>query len=126
MTAKKIEDEEDAAKAAIEEAVEEVQRVMSGPPREEKYEEEAEEVIKYIRNRGDLRIGQLILNAAVLSMDAPEEGEEVQPGEWRDYMDKIKADEHRHAFNIEDDELLENLKKMFKAHDAWENKVKED
>lgn len=53
-------DEEDEVRAFI-------NKVVSKKPREERYAEETEEIVKYIKNRGDLRVGQAIINAVMSS-----------------------------------------------------------
>lgn len=91
------------------------------PPREEGWEEETEKVFEAIRNRGDLRIGQLIVNAVreeVNCPDRPEKKEikDLDDEEAREYMEELRMHEEkckaaieRKIWSIEADELAELL-----------------
>lgn len=91
------------------------------PPREEGWEEETEKVFEAIRNRGDMRIGQLIINAIseeVNYPDRPEKKEitELDDEEAEKYVEELKKHEaeckaaiERKIWSIEADELAELL-----------------
>jgi len=84
------------------------------PAREEYYEEETEKVVEAIRNRGDQRIGQLILNLvrsqnkknyyAEYDFDDVETAEEVQEKRNKALRER-KTDIYNKLWNIEADEL---------------------
>lgn len=91
-------------------------------PREEGWKEETEEIFEHIRNRGDLRIGQLIINAVSRDIDFPDhphKGEDVQDleeDELREYIEeskqheaKCKARIERRIWSMEADKLLKLL-----------------
>lgn len=91
-------------------------------PREEGWKEETEQIIEHIRNRGDLRIGQLIINAVSKDVDRPERPkrdksvEEMTDEEAEEYMKelenheyKCKAQLEQRIWSIEADRLLKLL-----------------
>lgn len=95
------------------------------PPREEGWNEETEKIIEIIRNRGDQRIGQLIINA--ISRDIEYEKpdlsdtniEDMTEEEAAEKIDKIersrkayKAKLEQKIWGIEADELAELLQKL--------------
>jgi hypothetical protein len=75
-------------------------------PREEGWEEETEEILDRIRNRGDQRIGQYLLNAVNHDMD---DGVEMWKG--REKMSQ-REKEQTVLWNMEAPELLEALKEL--------------
>lgn len=86
------------------------------PPREEMYEEETEKVIEAIRNRGDQRIGQFILNLIRSEYDrdvfAEYDFEDVENFEdvrrkRREALREMRSEQFQKLWNIEDDELAE-------------------
>jgi len=91
------------------------------PPREEGWKEETEEVFEAIKNRGDLRIGQAIINAVSDEVNYPERPEEKKITELNDeevkehieklrqHQEKRKAAIERKIWSIEADELAELL-----------------
>ena len=95
------------------------------PPREKGWNEETEKIIEIIRNRGDQRIGQLIINA--ISRDIEYEKpdlsdtniEDMTEEEAAEKIDKIdrnrkayKAKIEQKIWGIEADELAELLQKL--------------
>ena len=93
-------------------------------PREEGWEEETEEIIEHIRNRGDLRIGQLLINAVSrdLEHESPAEPEkdvsEMTYEEAEEYVRQLKNHRYREKakieqklWSIEADKLAELLNK---------------
>ena len=98
------------------------------PPREEGWKKETEQIIFQLRNRGDQRIGQQILNAIRNEYDdelpSPKEMvdydkdlEDMSDEEMSDYLDRIsqaeaarKAKVENILWNMEAPELLEALK----------------
>jgi hypothetical protein len=95
------------------------------PPREEGWEEETEEVIEHIRNRSDLRIGQLLINAVSrdLEHEPPSEPEkdvtDMTDEEAEEYVQQLKNHRHREKakieqklWGIEADRLLKLLDKF--------------
>lgn len=80
------------------------------PPREEGWEQETEQIINRLRNRGDQRIGQLLINA-VRSSDKYDKYQEN--GAFRTEKEMVE----QILWNIEAPELLEGLKelKLFKG-----------
>ena len=91
-------------------------------PREEGWSEETEQIIEHIRNRGDLRIGQLLINAIspdVKLPERPEREEDVKEmsseevaeyvEELRQHEEKCKARVERKLWSIEADRLLKLL-----------------
>ena len=82
------------------------------PPREDGWTEETEEICDRIRNRGDQRIGQLLINAVSHAVDS-ESHEDVESRE-----DVALASANRKAaieqklWNIEAPELLKLLRQQ--------------
>lgn len=91
-------------------------------PREEGWREETERIIKHIRNRGDLRIGQLLINAISQDIEHEEPIEiDKQPEEMmeKEAQERIKElEKHRYKekakveqkiWNVEANKLLKLL-----------------
>jgi len=87
-------------------------RESDRPPRQEGWTEETEEICDRIRNRGDQRIGQLLINAVSHAVDS-ESYEDVESRE-----DVALASANRKAaieqklWNIEAPELLKLLRQQ--------------
>ena len=94
-------------------------------PREKGWEEETEEIIEHLRNRGDQRIGQLLINAVKRDMkplERPEKKkdiEEMTDKEAAEYIEEIdhfqakeKARIEQKLWGVEADELLKMLKNL--------------
>lgn len=92
------------------------------PPREKGFKEETEKIAEILHNRGDQRIGQLLINAVskevkmperperekdVTEMDEEEAAEYIE--ELRIHEEKCKARIERKIWSIEADRLLELL-----------------
>jgi len=97
---------------------EEFQPTSDRPPREKLYEEETEQIINKIRNRGDQRIGQLIINAISKSSDLPEPPSEEKLEKMKpedavkkieQYQKKRKGAIEQRIWSMEADTLLEYL-----------------
>jgi len=99
-------------------------------PREEGYKKETEQIIFQLRNRGDQRVGQLILNAVRKyyddevpdpseMVDFDKSVEEMSDEEMENYLEKMERAEtaqkawlENQLWNMEAPELLEALKTM--------------
>jgi hypothetical protein len=97
------------------------------PPREEGWEEETEKIIEHIKNRGDQRIGQLIVNAVSKEIefeppahldkdvqDLTDEEVEEHMDKIRNYRNEYKSRIEQKIWNIEADELAELLQELQK------------
>jgi len=94
-------------------------------PREKGWEEETEQIIEHIRNRGDLRIGQLLINAISKDVEMPdrpepegdikdldEEEAKAYIEECRHHRNKCKAKVEQAIWNMEADKLLKLLDQL--------------
>jgi len=92
------------------------------PPREQGWEQETEKIIQHIKNRGDQRIGQLLINVVGQDIEPPEftepekEASEMTEKELQKHTNEIKnkrakykADIEQKLWSIEADELLQKL-----------------
>lgn len=82
------------------------------PPREKLYEEETEKICELLRNRGDQRIGQLLLNAISQEVDF----EEVQDPESLEEIERVRyknrAKQESRLWSIDAPELLKLLEDL--------------
>lgn len=94
-------------------------------PREKGWEEETEKIIEHIRNRGDQRIGQLLVNAVsqdLESLERPERDKDIEDMTDAEAAEYIQEIDHYHAkqkaqveqklWGIEADELLKLLNQL--------------
>lgn len=65
-------------------------------PREKGWDEETEKIVEHLRNRGDQRIGQLLINAVSKEVDTPE-----RPERDKDIDDMTEEEVSQHIKNIE-------------------------
>lgn len=100
------------------------------PLREEGWEEETEQIIEHIRNRGDLRIGQLLINAVskdVKMLERPEREKDIEDMTEEEAAEYIKElENHRYKekarleqkiWSIEADRLLKLLNEFKNTED---------
>lgn len=94
-------------------------------PREKGWKKETKQIAEILHNRGDLRIGQLIINAITNDIDFPdhphkdENLQDLEGGELREYIQESKKYEaeckaliERKLWGIEADRLLKLLKQF--------------
>lgn len=98
-----------------EDLMRELRRVREGPKREEKYEEETDRIGFLLHHRGDLRIGQLLVNIARNEVNFPFNADNPH--------EALAQRVETFLFNVEDDklaELLEDEIDKMHAAETWE------
>ena len=83
------------------------------PPRQEGWEEETEEIFDYLRERGDLRIGQYLINAVTCS-DEWEMQQDMEDWSHKEIVENI-------LWNIEASDLLQAIKDYEDRSEEGEN-----